>query len=115
VQNLPDIALDNNGQYSPYQKYKQNKDLYEEPLNIRGGQILSIKNKLNVGQNKANYRYGNGMDHTASVPVIRDRDRNRSRHRSMIKNERDPQNQSPEALHDNKNNLDLMLQDLNRY
>lgn len=44
---LPDISLDNNGNYSPYRKYKQNKDIYEEPLNVRGGQILSIKSQLN--------------------------------------------------------------------
>jgi len=107
-QNLPNISLDQNG-YSPYRKYKQNKDLYEEPLNIRGGQILSIKNKVNIAPNKFNYRYNNENENAASVPVIRDRNRNRSHPRSMIKNEREQQNQSVEVLAENQSNIDLML------
>jgi hypothetical protein len=55
--NIPDMSLDNNN-YSPYRKYKQNKDIYDEPLNVRGGQILSIKNQLNPQKGKVNYRYG---------------------------------------------------------
>ena len=115
--NLPDITIDNNN-YSPYRKYKQNKDIYEEPLNVRGGQILSIKSHLNNQQrnNKINYRYGSNIgENSQSVAALRDRDRNRniSRHRSILKDSYD--GQSPDILQDNKNNLDMMIQDLNRY
>lgn len=49
------------------------------------------------------------------MPALRERERNRNmgRHRSILKDSYE--SHSPEALQENKNNLDIMIQDLNRY
>jgi len=84
MNNRPEIQLDNYGQLSSYRRYKQNKSLQkEQPLNIKGGKLISLKNKLNGSLGK-NYRYNNEIETTANMLLNTEREMIKNKSHLMV-------------------------------